>query len=195
MVDTNWGLVADDRVNDNLDFSQIHTQEDYDKAVRDFLKNTPDRYGNYKGRNILKARKRSPEDIIDEMYDESKAKDKVEEKQLKLREEEKSSLRKAQRLHAKRKPRGRKADERLTAKDTRRATKRTVKTWQRRRYRGLDIKGVDTKKRAKISRKNLISRGDMRLKNIVVSIDKRGVKHYHDTKTRKYVPNPFRKTK
>ena len=78
MVDTNWGLVADDRVNDNLDFSQIHTQEDYDKAVRDFLKNTPDRYGNYKGRNILKARKRSPEDIIDEMYDESKAKDRSE---------------------------------------------------------------------------------------------------------------------
>jgi len=188
-MDTNWGLVADNRINKKLDFSEIKSKEDYEKAVKEFLKNTPDRYGNYRGRNILKAQKRTADDIIEEMYEESKAKEIIEKKQ----EEELEALRKAQKLHMRRAKRKRLADERKTAKDTRKATKRTVRIWRRRKYRGIDIRGVDTAKRIRLSRKNLITRGDLRLKNIIVGIDKRGIKHYRDPKTGRFVRNPFRK--
>ena len=127
------------------------------------------------------------------MYDESKAKDKVEDKKLKEEKEEKEALRKAQRLHAKRPRRGRLADERITAIDTRRATKRAVRVWRRRMYKGIDLKSVDVQKRMRLSPKNLITKGDIRLKNIRVGLDKRGIKHYHSKTTGRYIPNPFKK--
>ena len=180
-----WELIGE-RVNKQIDFSTIETQEDYEKALRDFLNNTPNKDGNYVGRNI-------PNSALSEIYNRSSAKNKVEEKQTKLQQEEKSALRKAQRLHARRKKRSRLSDEKTTAKDTRIATKRAVRTWQRKKFRRIDIKGIDTKKRMRLSKKNLITRGDMRLKNIRVCLCKNGIKRYRDRNTGRWVRNPFKK--
>jgi hypothetical protein len=187
-MDSNWGEICENRINRELDFNNIHNRGDFKEAVERLLRNTPDMYGNYRGLNIIHARKKPFDDIIDEMWEDSTAKERVDKK----RQEELDALRKAQLLEAKRGKRSREADERKTHRNTREASKRSVARWRRGKYRRMDIKGVDTKRRSLFSQKNVITRRDVRLKNIRVDIDKIGRKHYRDSKGR-YTTNPFKK--
>ena len=179
-MDTNWGLVADQRINKNIDFDKIKNKDDYIRAVRDFLYNTPNSAGEYTGRNILNARRRSAEGILSEMYEESKA-------QTRLRDF--SALKEAQAFQRKRGRRGR-IDARRTAKDTRRVNQRTVRKWKVRPNR-FDLRGIDTKKFVKNPRKHLINKKDLGLKNIRVIINIRGVKQYRDSRTGRFIKKPY----
>jgi hypothetical protein len=174
MVQDPYGVLADSRINDNIDFSDIKTKEDYKKKVKEYLNNTPDQWGNYRGKNVLL----NGDYPLDEMYENSKAKDKIEQNRIKIDDEEKKALRRAQRFHAHRPARSRKADERTTAKMTRRASKSFVRRWAHRHGRGLDVRGVDTKTRFKVAETNRITRLDMRLKNTKVTLSSAGIKQY-----------------
>lgn len=187
-MDSNWGEIAENRINRELNFDNIHSRADFKEAVEKLLRNTPDMYGNYRGLNIIHARKKPFDDIIDEMWEDSTAKERVEKKE----QENLEALRKAQILEAKRPRRSREADERKTHRKTREANKRSVARWRKGRYKTADIRGVDTKRRSLFSTKNLITRRDVRLKNIRVDIDKIGRKHYRDKKG-KFTTSPFNK--
>lgn len=188
-MDSNWGEIAENRINRELDFDKIRNRGDFKEAVERLLRNTPDMYGNFRGLNIIHARKKAFDDIIEEMYEDSTAKEKVE----KQEQENLEALRKAQLLHAKRPRRSREADERKTHRRTREANKRSVRMWKRGKYKTSDVRGVDTKRRSLFSTKNLITRRDIRLKNIVVIMNKRGIKQYRNPKTGRYVPDPFKR--
>jgi hypothetical protein len=184
MVQDPYGVLADDRINDELDWDEINSRGDYKEKVKEFLNNKPDMYGNFRGKNLTKN-----EWVLDAMYDESKAKEKVENKA----KENLEALRKAQLLEAKRSKRSREADERRTHRKTREANKRTVAVWRRGKYRRMDIKSIDTKKRMRLNTSNLITRRDLRLKNIRVSIDKIGRKHFTSPITGRFVSDPFKR--
>jgi len=178
-------FIIGERLNKKLDFDKIHSEDDYKKALKDLLTNVRGAGDQYnRGLNLIP--------FIDELFEESDAKKKIEEKQEEAQEDYQKSLRRAQRFHARRRKKSREADERVTAKRTRIASKRWVSRWIRHRGKRADVRGVDTKRRSRVSRKNLLTRRDVRLKNIRVSIDKLSRKHYHD-KQGKYVSNPFKK--
>ena len=178
---SDFGEIADLRINKMLDFSKIHTKEDYFDAVRDLLKNTPSKTADNPniGQNLLGH--------IEELYDESNAKEKITEQ----RQQELDAFRKAQILEAKRSKRSREADERKTHRRTREANRRNVRMWSKHKNRS-DIRGVDTKRRSLFSTKNLITRRDVRLKNITCIINKRGIKQYRNPETGRFISNPFR---
>lgn len=178
------GELADLRINGELDWGKIRNRGDYKEAVKDFLENTPDMYGNFRGKNLLQD-----PTLLDKMFEESKAKEKVEDKI----QEDLKALRTAQLLEQNRKKRSREADERRTHRKTREANKRTVAQWRNGRYKTADIRGVDTKRRMRLSTANLITRRDLRLKNVHVSIDRRGIKHFTSPITGRYVPDPFKR--
>jgi hypothetical protein len=181
MVQDPYGVLADDRINDNIDFSEIHNKEDYKKKVKEYLNNP-------RGRNLLK----NGDYVLDEMYEHSKAKEKVEQNNIKTEDEYKKALRRAQRFHAKRPSRSRRADERITSRRTKIASKRYVRRWIKAKGRSLDVKGVDTRRRFRIAERNKISRLDLRLKNIHVGLDKNSIKHYRDNKGR-FCANPYKR--
>ena len=182
--ETDFAEIGDERINKMLDFSKIKTKEQYFDAVRELLQNTKSKTANNPdiGQNLIHH--------IEELYDESDASERI----AKSRQEELDALRKAQMLEAQRSKRSREMDERKTHRNTREASKRNVRVWARgrNRYKKMDIKGVDTKRRSLFSQKNVITRRDVRLKNIRVDIDKIGRKHYRDSKGR-YTSNPFNK--
>lgn len=53
MVDTNWEILAKERFNKNLDFSKIHSKEDYQYEITEFLRKKPS------GLNIINAGQKS----------------------------------------------------------------------------------------------------------------------------------------
>lgn len=167
-----YGQLADDRINGFLDWDEITDEATYEAAVKDFLEQVADSRGNYRGKNITQSGQFH--NIAKEMYLDSGAMSKIT-----VKEQEKlAALRKAQLLEAQRSKRSREADERKTHKVTREATKESVKRWKRGRFRRMDVRSVDTKRRALFSPKNLITRKDVRLKNIRVFLDKKGIKRY-----------------
>jgi hypothetical protein len=183
--ETDFGEIADERINKKLDFSKIKTKQDYIDAVKELLKGTPTASTDNMARNKWMGQNLLP--YVEELYDESDASERI----AKSRQEELDALRKAQLLEAKRGKRSREVDERKTHKRTREASKRSVARWRHAMGRS-DIRGVDTKRRSLFSQKNIITRRDVRLKNIRVDIDKIGRKHYRDSKGR-YTTNPFNK--
>jgi hypothetical protein len=180
--ETDFAEIGDQRINKMLDFSKIRTKEEYFDAVRDLLRNTPSQTADNPniGRNLLSH--------IEELYEESNAKEKIAEQ----KQEELDALRKAQLLEAQRSKKSREADERKTHRRTREANKRTVAQWRRGKFRRMDIRSVDTKRRSLFSQKNLITRRDIRLKNINVVLCKNQIKRYKDINTGKWVKNPFK---
>jgi hypothetical protein len=188
-MDSNWGEIAENRINQELDFKNIRNRGDFKEAVERLLRNTPDMYGNFRGLNIIHARKKAFDEIIDEMYEDSTAKEKVE----KQEQENLEALRKAQLLEAQRTKRSREADERRTHRKTREANKRTVAQWRKGRYKTADIHGVDTKRRMRLSTSNLITRRDIRLRNIICTLDKFSRKHYRSPITGRFVVDPFKR--
>lgn len=179
---SDFGEIADLRINKMLDFTKITTKEQYFDAVRDLLRNTPSKTADNPniGQNLLGH--------IDELYDESDASERI----AKNRQQELDAFRKAQLLEARRTKRSREADERRTHRKTREANKRTVAMWRRGKYRTMDIKSVDTKRRMRLNTSNLITRRDLRLKNIRCEIDGLSRKHYRSIQTGRYIPNPFK---
>jgi hypothetical protein len=182
MVQDPYGVLADDRINDNLDWRDIRNREDYRKKVKEFLESTPDRYGHMRGTNLLKD-----SSTIDKMYEESSAIEKVENK----KKEELESLRKAQILESKRNKVSREADERKTHKITREVNQRNVSRWRHKMGR-LDLRGIDTKRRMRMNNSNLITRRDLRLKNISVVMCSNQIKRYRNPSTGRWIPDPFK---
>jgi hypothetical protein len=85
-MDTNWGLVADERINEKLDVTAFNSKKDYVDAVKNLLKQ------NHYGKNILNAGKKgknkgliSFSEIEEEMFS-GKASKKVESTQKRLEE-------------------------------------------------------------------------------------------------------------
>lgn len=190
MPDTNWGEVADERINNNIDFSKISTKEDYHDAVKNYLENVhspSDKSGFFRGQNIVDNRVIPFSNIVDEMWNAEST-----QKKMRLVEtDELNAFKKAQRLERRRPKRSRLIDERTTAKDNRIASKRSVKYWSRRMGR-LDIRGVDTRIARKLSPRNMITKMDLRLKKYKVEIDSRGIKHYRGSNGR-WVANPYKR--
>ena len=172
MVQDPYGVLADDRINDKLDFSKIHSKADYERAVRDYLQTTMSKYhGTNQGKRLIP--------YIDVMYEESSAKEQVD-KQTDL-------LAVAQRFQKRRGRRGR-IDARITAKDTRRIAGKTLKRWKK-KPASFDIRGIDTKLLAKKPSKYIITGKDLKLrsKGISVDLNVRGIKQARSMKTGKYV--------
>ena len=175
---TDFGELAELRLNKLLDFSKINSKQEYLDAMRKELSKSTT------GSNLLP--------YVDELYEESSAKEKIEDKER----ENLEALRRAQILESKRPRKSRIADERKTHKITRRATSRTVTRWRRGRYKTMDLNNVDTKRaQININPKNIITRRDIRLRNVGIVMDKRGIKHYTDKKTGRYTSNPFKNQK
>lgn len=179
--ETDFAEIGDQRINKMLDFSKIRTKDEYFDAVRDLLRNTPSQTADNPniGRNLLSH--------IEELYEESNAKEKIAEQ----KQEELDALRKAQLLEAQRNKKSREADERKTHKITREVNRRNVARWRNRMGKS-DLRGIDTKRRSLFSQKNLITRRDIRLKNIKVVLCKNQIKRYKDINTGKWVKNPFK---
>ena len=170
MPDTDWGEIADERFNDELDFSKIESKQDYIMELTKFLNKSP------QGKAIISGAGKIPNDALNRMYETSSAKDKVGEAE---------SLIEAQKFQKSRGRRGR-VDARRTAKDTRRPSRTSVRRWRRSPNRS-DIRGVDTKIMTK--RMNMITKSDRALKDVNVIINIRGIKQYRDNKGR-YIKRP-----
>ena len=164
-MDTDWGMVADDRINTELDFSNINSKQDYLRELNNYLGKTAT------GRTLIKK------GVQEEMYENSRAKKKIETKEL---EEERESYNKAKKFQKRRGRRG-VIDQRRTVKRTLKANKRNVKKWMKRPNKS-DIKGIDTKI---LSKKNKITKKEIMIfkkYNIQASINKRGIKQYRNKK-------------
>jgi len=166
------GIIADQRINNRIDFSNIDNKQDYFKEVKNLLENQPDREGRLRGKNLLP--------YIDEMYELSNAKEKV---------ESQNSYNEAVKFQKKR---GRKGliDQRKTARDTRKPTRKSVRRWKKKPSRS-DILGVDTKTTVKklpliTGREKILKR-----KGIYVSVNSRGIKQYRDLKTGRFIKKPI----
>ena len=182
MVDTDWGEIADERFNEKLDFKKISSKKDYMEELTKYLRKSP------QGRAIIEGKGKIPHNARDQMYEDSKAKEEVEERQ----EEE---LEKAQTFQKKRGRKGR-IDAKRTAKDTRGISRRTIRSW-RKKPSAFDIRGIDTKTLVKTPRKHLITKQDIALreKGIRVGLDVRGQKHYrysagHGRKSGRFMKKP-----
>ena len=172
-MDTDWGLVADDRINTQLDFKRINNRQDYINEMRSLLNKSST------GRTILK------QNVLNEMYENSEARIIVERKKI-------ESSREAQQFHKRRSFKTRTRDERKTAKNTMFANKKSVRRWKRNPTRS-DIMGVDTKlDRTLRRRRNLITKADLKLTNkgIKVSLNSKGIKQYRDLNTGRFVKKP-----
>ena len=168
---TDFGEIADERVNSLIDLDKVETREDYRRLVKHALKTTLDDYGNPRGKNLIP--------YIDEMYEKSSAKEIVDKRT--------DLLGVAQKFQKRRGRRGR-IDARITAKDTRRIAKKTLKRWKK-RPASFDIRGIDTKLLAKKPSKYIITGRDLKLrsKGISVGLDVRGIKQARSMKTGRYV--------
>jgi hypothetical protein len=67
-IPTDWEKVAEQRFNKNLDFKNIHTKEQYVKALWQFLNSTPNSKGEYIGRRIIFNNRRSFDNIANECF-------------------------------------------------------------------------------------------------------------------------------
>jgi phosphotransacetylase len=176
-----YGILADSRFNDELNFDEIHSKEDYKRAMKEFLDTTPDAQGRLRGKNLSQH-----DYVLEEMYEKSNAKERIGE----TAQEDAKALEIAQRAEKHRKRAARLRDEMTTAKDTRRATMRSVRVWKRRMGR-MDIRGVDTRVARRLMPRNIVTRGDLRLKKYRVDVDVRGIKHYRSSITGRFTTNPF----
>ena len=167
MAQDTYGVLADDRINDQIDFSNIQTKEDYIKEVKNYLNRTKDaRSITFQGKRLLA--------YVNDMYENSSAKEKVEGKQA-------EALRQAQAFEKTRPAKRRIPDERRTSRDTRRPTFKNVKRWKKAPSKS-DIRGVDTRIIRKKIGRNTITKKDvlLRKQNIFVSVNIRGIKQYRD---------------
>lgn len=183
---TDFSIIADERINKMLDFDKIHSKQDYIDAVKELLRNKPSASSNDMARNRWVGENLLP--YVDELYEESDASERI----TTNRQKELEALRKAQQLELRRAKRSREMDERRTHRRTREASKRSVAQWRKAMGRS-DIKGVDTKRRMRLSTANLVTRRDLRLKNIRCEIDKLSRKHYRSIRTGRYISDPFKK--
>lgn len=166
-MEDNYGILADDRINELLDFSQINSREDYFKELQRRM-NEPK---NERLKNLWSVR--------DKLYEDSKARTIVEQKQL-------ESFQEAQRFEKKRPLKSRIPDEKRTSRRTRPATRINIRRWKRNPQRS-DIRGIDTKLAITTrKRQNIITKKDISLRNkgIRVNINIRGIKQYRDNKGR-----------
>jgi len=166
-MDTDWGMVADDRINSQLDFSNIRSKEDYLRELNSYLSKTPT------GKTLIKK------GVLEEMYENSRAKKKIERLSF---EEERKSFKKARTFQRTRGLKG-KLDQKKTASNTKRPTRKNVSNWMKRPSKS-DIKGIDTKV---ISQKQKLTKKDsaiLRKYNIRATINVRGIKQYRDNKGR-----------
>jgi hypothetical protein len=186
--------VLDSRIHSHLNWSEIDSEESYFRAVKNFLAiekagdPVPDR-----GRHLSNffARDR---DVAHGVYKRSGAEDRVEEKLKLVKEkfERVRLLRKAQVFERRRPARSRIPDERRTAKNVRPIDQRNFNAWRRNPNRS-DLRSIDTRRIKRISTRNLITQGDLRLRHIKPVIDSRGIKSYRNNEG-KFIKNPFRRT-
>jgi hypothetical protein len=184
--DTAFDELADTRINKELSgFSSIKSKEEYFDKLEAYFG------GSKAGLGLLNARKRSWDDIREEMFSGSSAKDVVEKNSIEEVVNESRALRRAQRFESRRPKVGRVRDESRTSRRVRGVTLSSVRRWERGGYRRYDLRGIDTRRSQGLRVSgSVVTRADVRLKNFSVSVDVRGVKHYHDRSGR-FVGSPF----
>jgi len=175
-----------ERIDAMLDFKEILNEEDYHRAVRKLLKETPqdrDGGGSNRATNLLP--------YIDELYENGKAKEKIEENRVRKVKDEEDAFRDALRFERRRKLKERLRDEGRTAKNTRPATRNSVRIWRRRGGLQGDIRGIDTKLRRRGVVSLITKSGEMKLreKGISVTYDVKGIRHFKDIRTGRYTRN------
>lgn len=179
---TDFGEIADQRINSELDWTKISNEDDYKRAVRDLLKNKPqDRDGGGSNRaiNLLP--------YIDDLFRESDASERIAKNKMQKIKEEEDAFRDALRFERRRKLRERLRDESRTAKNTRPASRSSVRVWKRHPTMS-DIRGVDTRIRSR-GLKTMITKAkeqELRSKNIAVVYDARRIRHLRDIKTGRF---------
>jgi hypothetical protein len=151
--DTNFEEIAQDRINHQLSgFKEIKSKEEYFEKLENYLG------ASKSGQSLLNAKSRSWNSIREEMFG-GEASDVVAKNQERLSESESSDLRArglAHRFEDRRQASSRRADERKTARDVRRVSMMSYRSWRRNPTR-FDLRGVDTR-RARAFKKGLVVR-------------------------------------
>lgn len=149
MPDTDFGALADERVNKKLDgFKEIVSKEEYYKKLEDYF------VSNKGWHNMLDAKTRPWVSIRKEMYEDSEAVGVVENNQRKGVSPNERAVGLAHRFEDRRLKRSRLRDERVTAKNTKRVTMSNYRNWRRAPSRS-DLRGVDTRRRRAFTNKRL----------------------------------------
>jgi hypothetical protein len=191
---TDVAEIADSRINDNLDFSEISDEESYHRAVKNFLRigKSGDPVKN-RGDHLIKYLDRDSE-ARREMYEKSSAKKLVDSRIAKEKadSERLGLLRRAQMFERRRPKRSRIPDERKTARKIYPLTRRGIRTWIHNKGRTGDVRSVDTRRIRRIALRNQINGQDLRLKNIKVILNKQGVKQYKDLQGR-FRSSPYKR--
>lgn len=180
---TDFGEIADERINNLLDFSKINSQEDYEREVRKLLKDNPQDRDSKSGVN----RSINLLPFVDELYRQSKAPELIANNKASKVKEQEDAFRDALRFERKRKLRERLRDESRTAKNTRPATKSSVRVWKRHPTMG-DIRGIDSKLKRRSMVSLITKAGEQKLrdKGVAVVYDVRGFRHFRDMKTGRF---------
>jgi hypothetical protein len=186
MPDENWEELADRRFNKELKgFKDIKSKEEYFAKLEDYFSQSES------GLALLNARRRSWSSIREEMFD-GQASEVVASNQEKLTEEAKSkadAFSLASRFEDRRPASSRRRDEMRTAKDTRRVSMMTYRSWRRNPTR-FDLRGIDTRRKRAFK----VSKRDKRLQRYVAFINRGNrMKQYRSVKSGKFVKNPFKK--
>ena len=151
-----------ERINDSIDFDDVSNRDDYKTLMENHLRK------NIHGKQLIP--------YLNELFDTTDTQRRFDDLEV---------IQKAQKFERKRPKKRRIRDEMITAKDTRRPTRKTLKRWKRHPAK-FDIRGIDTKQLAKHPRRFVITGKDLQLKKkgIRVGVDVRGIKHYRDSKGR-----------
>lgn len=139
MADTDFGGLADSRVNDQLaGFKDIKSKEEYFIKLENYFSQSES------GLKLLNAKKRGWSSIREEMFKNSSAVDVVEKNQGEVTDDTVAFVR-ASRFEDRRRKNVRVSDERKTAKNTLRVNLANYRRWRRNPSRS-DLKGIDTRR-------------------------------------------------
>ena len=185
MPDSNWEEIAQERFNKEIDgFKEIKSKEEYFEKLENYLG------GSKSGQSLLHAKSRSWSSIREEMF-RGEASDVVDRNREGLSEKEVSDLRArglADRFEDRRRASSRNADERRTARDVRKVSMMSYRSWRRNPAR-FDLRGVDTR-RARAFKKAVVRNG--RVFRYVSFINKGRSVQYRVVK-KGLVKRPFKK--
>jgi hypothetical protein len=187
---TDFGEIADARINGELDWSKINSEDDYKREVRDLLRNTPQDRDS--GSGVNRAVNLLP--FVDDLFRNSDASTRINNSKVARVKEQEDAFRSALRFERKRKLRERLRDESRTAKNTKPVNKRSVEIWKRRGMaRRMDLRGIDTKLRRRATIAIITKAGEQKLrdKGIAISYDQRGFRHFRSMKSGKFVKAKF----
>lgn len=183
MPDTNFEDLAERRYNKELKgFKDIKSKEEYFSKLEDYFSQSE------AGLALLNARRRSWSSIREEMF-EGTASEVVASNQEKMSEAAKSkadAFSLAHRFEDRRPASSRRRDEMRTAKDTRRVSMMSYRSWRRNPTR-FDLRGIDTRRKRRFAKQG-------RLQRYVRFINRNTrQKSYRYVPTGKFVKNPFKK--